>query len=36
VSRLLDAPDQRAGVAAVRDLAASLAVGVREAAEASR
>jgi tryptophan synthase alpha chain len=36
VSRLLDAPDQRAGVAAIRDLAASLAAGVREAAEASR
>ena len=36
VSRLLDAPDQRAGVAAIRDLVASLAVGVREAAEASR
>jgi tryptophan synthase alpha chain len=36
VSRLLDAPDQRSGIAAVRDLSASLALGVREAAEASR
>jgi tryptophan synthase alpha chain len=36
VSRLLDAPDERSGIAAVRDLAASLALGVREAAEALR
>jgi tryptophan synthase alpha chain len=36
VSRLLDAPDQRAGVAAVCDLAASLAAGVREPAVALR
>jgi tryptophan synthase alpha chain len=36
VSRLLDAPDERTGVAAVRDLAASLAAGVREPAVASR
>ena len=36
VSRLLDAPDERSGIAAVRDLAASLALGVREPAGASR
>jgi tryptophan synthase alpha chain len=36
VSRLLDSPDEPAGVAAVRDLAASLAAGVREAAVAPR
>lgn len=36
VRRLLDAPDERAGVAAVRDLAASLAGGVRERSAASR
>jgi tryptophan synthase alpha chain len=36
VSRLLDAPDERAGIDAVRDLAASLAAGVREAAVALR
>jgi tryptophan synthase alpha chain len=32
VRRLLDAPDPGAGVAAVRDLAADLAAGVRAAA----
>jgi tryptophan synthase alpha chain len=32
VRRLLDAPDQRAGVAGVRDLAADLAAGVRDRA----
>jgi tryptophan synthase alpha chain len=36
VSRLLEAPDARTGLAAVRDLAASLADGVREPAVASR
>jgi tryptophan synthase alpha chain len=36
VSRLLDSPDEPAGVAAVRDLAASLAAGVREPAVAAR
>jgi tryptophan synthase alpha chain len=32
VRRLLDAPDERAGIAGVRDLAADLAAGVRERA----
>jgi tryptophan synthase alpha chain len=36
VSRLLAAPDGPSGVAAVRDLAASLAAGVREPSRASR
>jgi len=36
VSRLLEAPDSHAGIDAVRDLAASLAEGVREAAVALR
>jgi tryptophan synthase alpha chain len=35
VRRLLDAPDEAAGVAAVRDLAADLAAGVRGLAAAS-
>jgi tryptophan synthase alpha chain len=36
VSRLLDAEDAGAGIAAVRDLAADLAAGVREPAEGAR
>jgi tryptophan synthase alpha chain len=36
VSRLLDAEDAAAGIAAVRDLASQLAAGVREPAVASR
>jgi tryptophan synthase alpha chain len=36
VRRLLDAPDERTGLVAVRDLAASLAEGVRDRPAANR